>query len=119
MRRNFGGNGMQPPDKWTGGIYNGIALPLQGIVDGGRYPMGAQHDSDPSRCILRRFDNRDTLSRQLLHDLPIVDQLTQCAGGLFGCAFFRQLQCPAYPEAEAGGFGNGHLHLIPPICRRI
>ena len=116
--RYLGGNLVDALDERAGGIYYRAALCPQGIIDLRSYPVGADHHGGTGGGVLWTLYHRNALPGQLLHHLPVMDELPQCAGGGEGSTFLGQLQRPPHPKAEPGGFGNGHLHGTSPIrCR--
>ena len=117
--QHLGGDLMKAFDEGAGGIHDGIAPVLQGGGDLRRHPVGTDHHRHPGGGVLRPFDGRNALPGQLLHHLPVMDELPQRAGGGTGSALLGELQRPAHPEAEPGGFGDGHLHTGAPVFCRI
>ena len=101
---------MNSGDIGTGGVQNRISLGLQLAVNVPAFTVGTDQHAGSLGCLVRTFNLVDTLVRQPLHHMAVMDDGTQHDTG---CPLLRlllgQFHRPTDTVAEAGAFCQNDL----------
>ena len=98
----------------TGGVQDAGAPLFQAAVGLPALSVGADDDAAALGHLLRALHHIDALLSQTPDHVAVVDDIAQHDAGFpLGGGLFGQLYRPLPAVAEAGGFGQDHLHWMP------